>query len=55
MAFDRHIYSDPANHVKFEAEKNPCLRCRFMDVLLEKEFCTKGRALKLCQLWEEKK
>jgi hypothetical protein len=42
MAFDAHVYQDPALHVKYERQTNPCYGCRHIAKLLGRKFCEKG-------------
>jgi hypothetical protein len=42
-ALPKHMYSDPALHVKFEHERNPCLKCKYLDMLWDKQVCVIGQ------------
>lgn len=55
VTLDKRFYQDPALHVRYEGEINPCLRCKHVGKVFDLPFCTKGREMKpYCKLWKGK-
>lgn len=56
MALERKYYQDPALHVKFEREINPCFGCIHIAKIFGKSYCERGRKMdKKCSLYRDKK
>lgn len=41
-ALPKHMYQDPALNVRFEHERNPCVKCKYLIKLWDKPACHFG-------------
>lgn len=51
MAFDSHMCRDPAEHVKYERQTNPCYGCKNKAAQPGRKFCEIGK--RKCSLYKE--
>lgn len=56
VALEWKCWQDPALHVRYERETQPCYGCQHISTLLGKKYCTNGFTMaKKCNLWKSEK
>lgn len=57
VTLDKRFYQDPALHVRYEAEINPCLRCKHVGYVFDHlPFCQRGLVMKFgCKKFSKEK